>query len=145
MELAQRGWHGPLKNLFNSRPVGIEKAPIVRLLFGGACPGPPGRAGAVAEDEDEDQQPDEDQADGQNRQDGVVQRVALAAINDSISLTVSGCGSPAACRTPGTPIPFARSSGVRSLASFACRSAPCSARNFTNGVKPRCAAPCSAV
>ena len=35
-------------------------------------------------------------------------------------------------------------SAVRPLASFACRSAPCSARSFTNGVKPCSAAPCSA-
>ena len=102
-------------------------------------------AGAIAQEEETDGQSDEDQADGQNGQNGVVQGVALAAISDSISLTVSGCGSPAACRIPGTPTPFARSSGVRSLASFACRSAPCSARNFTIGVRPRCAAPCSAV
>ena len=60
----------------------------------------------------------------------------LAAISDSSRATVSGNGSPAVCRTPGTPTPFARSSGVRPFASFACTSAPLSARNFTKGVKP---------
>ena len=70
---------------------------------------------------------------------------AFAAISDSSSATVSGNGSRDACCTPATPTPFARSSAVRPFASFACRSAPCSARNFTNGVKPRSAAPCSAV
>src|SRR5688572_8466570 len=69
----------------------------------------------------------------------------LAAISDSIALAVSGCPSPAAWRTPLTPTPLARSSAVRPAASLAVRSAPCSTRNFTKGVNPRCAAPCNAV
>src|SRR5687767_1165097 len=67
----------------------------------------------------------------------------FAASSDSISLAVSGNDS--ACPRPLVPVPFARSSGVRPLASFAVRSAPFSARNFTNAVKPRCAAPWIAV
>ncbi len=70
----------------------------------------------------------------------------FAFISDSSRATVSGNGSPAGLRTPGTPTPFARSSAVRPFASFACRSAPFSARNFTNGGEAAfCAAPCSAV
>src|SRR5262245_27325355 len=69
----------------------------------------------------------------------------FAAIKDSSSATVSGNGSPAPPRTPPRPTPRAISSGVLPSASFTCKSAPFSARNFTKAVKPLSAAPWTAV
>src|SRR3989441_7708253 len=67
------------------------------------------------------------------------------AIRDSSRATVSGNGSGAGPRTPARPAPRARSRAVLPSASFARRSAPFSARNFTKAVKPLSAAPCNAV
>ena len=58
--------------------------------------------------------------------------IPFAAMRDWSSTTVSGNDS--ACPRPAGPVPRASSSAVRPFASFACRSAPFSARNFTSAV-----------
>src|SRR5262249_19761737 len=69
--------------------------------------------------------------------------IPFAAIRDSRRATVLGNESADPRPLPVTP--FARSSGVLPLASFACRSAPFATRNSTKGLKPLSAAPCNAV
>src|SRR5881397_1158011 len=59
--------------------------------------------------------------------------MAFAAIRDSSRATVLGNASGAP--RPPPQAPFARSSGVLPLASFACRSAPFATRNSTKALK----------